>query len=162
MTPTITLVVYAMATLITAMISGVFLAFSDFVMRSLSAASPRSGIEAMQLINRKVYKSIFLVGLLGMAPVAAALAVYAWIAIQGPAQTWFIAGGAIYVIGTFLVTMLGNVPMNQRLDAMATDGAPARDYWTTYARFWTLWNHVRTAASALAAASFLIGLVLYA
>ena len=58
--------------------------------------------------------------------------------------------------------MLGNVPMNNRLDRMATDGAAARVYWTSYATVWTLWNHVRTAASAAAAACFLVGCMLYA
>ncbi len=152
---------YTLAALILALIAGVFLAFSDFIMRSLCATTPQAGIEAMQQINRKVYRSIFLVGLLGMVPVSAALALHAFVYIDGPAQPWFVAGGAIYVVGAVLVTMLGNVPMNQRLDAMAPDGALTQRYWRTYATYWTLWNHVRTMASALAAACFLIGLVLY-
>ena len=58
-------------------IAGVFLAFSDFVMKSLSAASPASGIEAMQLINRKVHGSVFLALLIAMAVTSAVLAFYA-------------------------------------------------------------------------------------
>ncbi|SLN40165.1 hypothetical protein PEL8287_01982 [Roseovarius litorisediminis] len=162
MTHTIELIAYAGATLLTGLVAGVFLAFSDFVMRSLSAATPVAGIEAMQLINRKVYASVFLVWLLGMAPVSAALAAYAWFAIDGPAADWFIAGGTIYVIGTFLVTMLGNVPMNRRLDGMTTAGAETQIYWQTYATYWTMWNHVRTVSSALASGCFLVGCVLYA
>ena len=49
-----------------ALVSGVFLAFSDLVMRSLRRASPTVGIEAMQMINREVYGSAFLVALLGL------------------------------------------------------------------------------------------------
>lgn len=162
MTHTIELIVYAGAALLSGMVAGVFLAFSDFVMRSLRAATPLAGIEAMQEINRKVFSSIFLVWLLGLAPVSALLAGYAWFRIDGPAADWFIAGGAIYVIGTFLVTMLGNVPMNNRLDRMAPAGAETVGYWETYATFWTLWNHVRTVASGLAALCFLVGCVLYA
>ncbi len=161
MTPLITVTVYTIAALILALISGVFLAFSDFVMRSLRAASPTSGIEAMQQINRKVYSSVFLVWLLGMAPAAVLLSFYAFFFVEGPASTWWIAGGAFYVIGTFLVTVLGNVPMNQRLDPMTPDGIAAQDYWRTYATFWTLWNHVRTVASAIAAACFFVGCLLY-
>ena len=98
----IILFVYGLSGLLLALIAGVFLAFSDFVMRSLRAATPSAGIEAMQLINRKVYSSVFLVWLLGMAPVSAALAFYAWGFVEGLAQDWFIAGGVIYVLGTFL------------------------------------------------------------
>ncbi len=162
MTSDVTLFVYGLTGLLMALVAGVFLAFSDFVMRSLSAASPRAGVEAMQLINRKVYSSVFLVWLLGLAPVSAILSAYAWAFVSGPAQIWFVAGGALYFLGTFMVTILCNVPMNNRLDGMATDGAATQAYWTSYATAWTMWNHVRTAASALAAASFMIGCILYA
>ncbi len=161
MTPFITITVYALATLLLALISGVFLAFSDFIMRSLRAASPPSGIEAMQQINRKVYSSVFLALLVGMAPVATVLSLYAFAFVDGPEKPWWIAGGAFYVAGTFLVTVLGNVPMNKRLDPMSPDGVVAQDYWRSYATTWTVWNHVRTVASALAAACMFIGCLLY-
>ncbi len=158
----VTLFAYGLSGLLMALVAGVFLAFSDFVMRSLSDASPRAGIESMQLINRKVYSSVVLVWLLGLVPVSAILSAYAWAFVQGPAQAWFVAGGVFYFVGTFMVTMLGNVPMNRRLDTMATDVAATQIYWISYATFWTMWNHVRTVASALAAGSFLIGCLLYA
>ncbi|MGR3685499.1 MAG: anthrone oxygenase family protein, partial [Paracoccaceae bacterium] len=116
-----------------ALVSGVFLAFSDFVMRSLRRASPTVGIEAMQLINREVYGSAFLVALLGLVPVSGVLAVYAVLRIEGLASGWFVAGAAIYGIGVVLVTMLGNVPMNRRLDLMAAEAVETRDYWQHYA-----------------------------
>lgn len=156
------LIAYGLSGLLMALVAGVFLAFSDFVMRSLNAASPHAGIESMQLINRKVYSSVFLVLLLGLAPVSAMLSAYAWVYISGPAQIWLVAGGVLYFLGTFVVTIFGNVPMNKRLDAMATDGRATQIYWSSYATFWTMWNHVRTAASTLAAAFFLIGCVLHA
>lgn len=162
MSDTLTLLTYGTTGLLMALVAGVFLAFSDFVMRSLGAARPSAGIEAMQQINRKVYGSVFLIWLLGLVPVSAGLMLYAWLAIDGPAQAWFLVGGALYVVGTFLVTVLGNVPMNRRLDAMPPDGAATRTYWATYATIWTLWNHLRTAAAVLAAAAFLIGCVVYA
>ncbi|WP_339670947.1 anthrone oxygenase family protein [uncultured Roseovarius sp.] len=143
-----------------ALVSGVFLAFSDLVMRSLRRASPTVGIEAMQMINREVYGSAFLVALLGLVPVSGVLAVYAVLRIEGLASDWFVAGAAIYGIGVVLVTMLGNVPMNRRLDLMTSEAAQTRDYWQHYARRWTRLNHLRTLASALAAAAFVAGTVL--
>lgn len=142
------------------LIAGVFLAFSDFVMKSLSAASPVSGIETMQLINRKVYGSVFLTLLIAMAVASVALALYASVLMTGPAAGWIMAGCASYVIGVFIVTMVFNVPMNQRLDAMNRESAETVSYWTVYAPSWTLWNHVRTIASAGSAVCFLIGSLL--
>lgn len=143
-----------------ALVSGVFLAFSDFVMRSLRRASPTVGIEAMQSINREVYGSAFLVALLGLVPVSGVLAVYAVLRLEGLESGWFVAGAAIYGIGVVLVTMRGNVPMNRRLDLMAAEAVETRDYWQHYARRWTRLNHLRTLASALAAAAFVAGTVL--
>jgi len=39
-----------------ALVGGVFLAFSDFIMRSLSLTSGVGGVEAMQVINREVFR----------------------------------------------------------------------------------------------------------
>jgi uncharacterized membrane protein len=145
------------AVLSTGLVAGVFLAFSDFVMKSLNAASPEVGIEAMQLINRKVYGSLFLALFLGMAPVALFLAVYAFVFLSSAAAAWIISGGLIYVFGSFAVTLVCNVPMNKRLDAMDHSSDEAAAYWQIYYSKWTAWNHVRTVASAVSMGCFFVG-----
>ena len=162
MTHMIEVTVFVSAALVMALVAGVFLAFSDFVMRSLWGAAPGTGIEAMQKINREVYGSAFLVALLGLAPLSLGLAGYALWGMEGPAAGWIIAGGLIYFCGTILVTMLGNVPMNKRLDLMVLNAPETVSYWEVYARRLTRWNHLRTAASAIGSACLLIGSVLYA
>lgn len=139
-----------------ALVGGVFQSFSDFVMRALVASRPAAGAEAMQQINRTVFRSAFLVMLLGLAPVTLAFAAYAWLALTPVLQIWISAGAGVYFVGVFLVTMFGNVPMNKRLESMAY-GQPETDaYWRTYGAVWTRWNHVRTLSSIIAAACFLI------
>lgn len=157
MTSQLILIACATAVIICGLIAGVFLAFSDFVMKSLHAARTASGIESMQLINRKVYGSIFLTLLIAMAVASVCLAAYASLRMAGPEAVWIVAGCALYAIGVFVVTMVFNVPMNQRLDAMNHASEETASYWAIYARSWTSWNHVRTVASAGAAICFLIG-----
>ncbi len=151
------LIVCTVAVIACGLIAGVFLTFSDFVMKSLSAAGHTSGIEVMQLINRKVYGSLFMVLLIGMLVISVVVSTYAALYMAGSSAVWILAGCALYVIGVFIVTVAFNVPMNQRLDAMNSESAEAVSYWSVYASSWTLWNHVRTIASAGAAACFLIG-----
>lgn len=150
-------IVYAClaAGLSSALVAGVFQAFSDFVMRSLVAAHPASGVESMQMINRKVYRSIFLAMMLGMVPVSLAFAGYAYLYLAGTASTWILAGALIYLTSVFLVTMLGNVPMNKRLDRMDRLAEQTADYWATYGTVWTRWNHIRTLGSVATAVCFL-------
>ena len=63
-------------------------------------------------------------------------------------------GGACYLLGSFAVTAIFNVPRNERLARMGAASADAADYWPKYVREWLFWNHVRTVAS-LAAAAFM-------
>ena len=159
MTHSLTIFILSGAALASGLVAGVFLTFSDFVMRSLAAAQPAAGIEAMQLINRKVYRSVFMVLLMGMVPVSAGIAAFTSGSVPAAVAAWAVTGGLVYLAGVFVVTAACNVPMNTRLDRMDHTGAEARAYWTTYARRWTLWNHVRTAASAVAAGCFLAAAV---
>lgn len=143
--------------LCSALVAGVFQSFSDFIMRSLAAAHPAAGIEAMQWINRKVYRSFFLVMLLGLAPAAIGFAVFAHVTLTGMERNWIFAGAATYLVAVFGITMLGNVPMNNRLDRVNRSTAEAVTYWRTYARTWTRFNHVRTIGSVVTAVCFLLG-----
>ncbi|MEO1224365.1 MAG: anthrone oxygenase family protein [Pseudomonadota bacterium] len=143
-----------MAAIASGLVAGVFLTFSDFVMRSLIAAHPEGGIEAMQNINRTVYRSVFLALFMAMAPVSVALAIYASLAVTGAAATWIITGAAIYVISVFLITIVCNVPMNRRLDRMDHAARETIDYWRIYGSVWTRWNHVRTIGSLATSVCF--------
>jgi len=56
------------------------------------------------------------------------------------------------------VTAAANVPRNGALLRMDPDAPETAVYWRSYVREWTLWNHVRTVASAGAALSYLLAL----
>lgn len=159
MTPLWFIILCSFAVLAIGLVAGVFLAFSDFVMKALRATSTESAIEAMQVINRKVYGSAFLVLFLGLAPVTLFLAIYAFATLSGPASLWVISGGLLYVSGVVAVTMICNVPMNKRLDAMEHTSDEAATYWQIYLSEWTAWNHVRTIASVASVLCLFVGMV---
>ena len=134
-----------------ATLGGVFLAFSDFIMRSLSVTSGSGGMEAMQAINRQVFRYVFMSLFIGMVPVSLILAVGAYWESDQPAP--LMAAAAIYIVGVFGVTAVFNVPMNNALAALDATSAEGLQYWTTkYLPGWTFWNNVRTAACLLASA----------
>ncbi len=157
---TVMIVLLHLSALAYALVAGVFLAFSDFIMRSLAITNGSGGVEAMQAINREVFRWVFMTLFLGMAAGSVAIAVYAWVAIGGPAGVMILAAAAIYLVFCFGVTVFFNVPMNEALSGMETSSEATRDYWLqTYVPRWTLWNTVRTAASTVSAALLLTGLV---
>ena len=160
MAPTWFLILCGFSIIGCAVVAGVLLTFSDFVMRSLNGAKPAAGIEVMQIINREVFKTVFMTlsgGLLLATPV---LMGYAYVNLVGPAVVLIIAGGAIFISGVFAVTLVFNVPMNNRLAGLDASAADAAAYWAvTYFPNWTFWNWVRSIASAASAACYLLAWV---
>lgn len=143
-----------------AFVGGVFLAFSDFIMRALAIASDHAGVEAMQVMNREVFHWVFMTLFLGMAVVSLVVAGYGAIALSGPSGTLILLAGLVYLVGCFGVTVFFNVPMNEALAGMEVSSDITRDYWLqVYVPRWTFWNSVRTIACAVSAALLLFGLL---
>ncbi len=134
-----------------ALIAGLFFAFSVAVMKALGALPPPQGIAAMQSINVVIVNPWFLLVFFGTAVPALVAAVSAWGRAGGG---YALAGALLYIVGTLLVTMVFNVPMNNalaRASATSTEGAAL---WADYLVRWTAWNRVRTIASLAATACF--------
>ncbi len=142
-----------------ALVGGIFYAFSSFVMKALAAVLPAEGIGAMQSINVVVINPWFLGVFMGTAVLslgAGGLALVGW----GRASAPFFLGGALfYFVGTFLVTMLRNVPLNDQLATVSATEPGAIEVWERYLDRWTMWNHVRTAAAVIAAFLNCLGLL---
>ncbi len=152
-------VVGTMALLGSALVGGTFFAFSSFVMKALTRVPSTEGIGAMQSINVVVLNPSFLGALIGTAVVslgAGGLALAYW---GRPFAPFFLGGAIFYLAGTFLVTGLGNVPLNDQLAAVSATDPTARDVWERYVSRWTTWNHVRTAAAMVAVLLYSLGLM---
>jgi len=151
------LLLTAFSVIASALVAGVFLAFSELVMRSLHKAERPAGIEAMQIINREVFKTLFMVLLIGMAFVSVALIWLGWTFWQGTPSYWIIAGGVIYLLVTFVVTLAGNVPLNVKLDGLAHTDPKTATYWShSFYKHWIIFNHIRTLGAAVASCCFLL------
>lgn len=137
------------------LIAGAFFAFSVFIMRALAALPAPGGIAAMQSINVVVINPVFLgvfTGSAGLCVIAMAASLIRW---QGTASIWILAGGALYIAGCFLVTMVFNVPLNDVLAKVDPDAPDSTAVWTDYLNRWTMWNTVRTIAALAASAAFI-------
>jgi uncharacterized membrane protein len=154
-------VVGTTAMLGSALVGGIFYAFSSFVMKALARVPPVEGIAAMQSINVVVINPSFLGAFVGTAVLSLGLG---GLAVAGWGRPWalfFLGGAILYLVGTFLVTGLGNVPLNNQLAAVAATDPGALEVWEHYLNRWTLLNHVRTAAAVAAALLYTVGLIKY-
>lgn len=142
-----------------AIVGGNFSAFSEFIMSALKKTEPAGGIEAMQNINRDVIKTQFVAGILSIAAFSAIFAVYSLFVFEGAALVTLILASLVYLASVFLVTMLGNVPMNDALARLDHDSLDARIYWEKYTRTWTLLNHARSFGSILTSGLYIIAAI---
>lgn len=152
-------VVGVTAVLGSALVGGVFFAFSSFVMKGLARVPSAEGIAAMQSINIVVINPSFLGAFIGTAVLSVGVAVLALNHPEQPSSVFLLGGAASYFAGTFLVTMLGNVPLNDQLAAVSATGPGAAEIWSTYLDRWTMWNTMRTIAAMVAAVLFTMSLV---
>jgi uncharacterized membrane protein len=141
------------------LMAGVFFAFSNFVMAALARLAPAEGIRAMQAINVTVLNRLFLATFLGTGVTSVAAMVIAAVWRRGdPGTLYCLMAGALYLIGSILVTMRGNVPLNNALAALDPTHPESATRWSDYVHNWTRWNHVRTIACAVATALFIFAL----
>ncbi|MFF8967936.1 DUF1772 domain-containing protein [Streptomyces sp. NPDC014995] len=142
----------------TGLVAGTFCGFSTFVMRGLAALPPAQGVAAMNAINVSAVRPAFMIVFLGSAVVCAVIAVVTFVLWPDEGTVELLLGSALYLFGSFGVTMIANVPRNNALLRLAPGTAEAASYWPTYVREWTAWNHVRTVASAAAAVAYILAL----
>ena len=144
----------------TGIIGGVFFAFSSFVMKALARLPPAEGIAAMQSINVVVLNRSFLGVFIGTTVISLVLATLAVLGWATPSAPFFLAGALLYLVGTFLVTGLGNVPLNNKLAGVSAADPAAVAVWEHYLDRWTSLNTIRTGAAAAAVLLFTVGLLL--
>jgi uncharacterized membrane protein len=143
-----------------ALIGGVFFAFSAFVMKALARLPAPQGIAAMQSINVVVLNPLFLSVFLGTAAGCLVLCAASILDWGRPGSAYLLGGGAIYLLGTLLVTGAFNVPRNDALASVEPVSSNGAAVWADYVVGWTAWNHVRTVSALLASAMLVTALAL--
>ena len=69
-------------------------------------------------------------------------------ALGSPGSVALLIGSILYLVGPFGITMMFNVPLNNRLAEAAAEDANTT--WPEYQIRWQRWNHLRTYIGVLA------------
>jgi uncharacterized membrane protein len=139
------------------LMAGVFFAFSTAVMPGLRRLRPSAGAEAMQHVNVVIQNPLFLLVFMGTGLICVLVAIGALVSGAAGA-VWLVIGALLYVVGSVGLTMVVNVPMNNRLDAANPITDTGAAIWADYLTRWTAWNHVRALACTAATAALAVGL----
>jgi uncharacterized membrane protein len=144
------------------LLAGVFYAFSSFVMPALARLDPALGTAAMQSINVEAPRPAFMAGFAGTALLSIAAIVAGLVTLGDEAAPWLLAGGALYLVGTFGLTIGYHVPRNNALARAEAGSAAGNAVWSRYLSEWTRGNHVRGLAALAASAAFIVALTVTA
>jgi uncharacterized membrane protein len=127
-------------------------------MKALARLPSAEGIAAMQSINIVIINLVFLSAFLGTGAGCALVIIASLLRWQDPGSVYLLVGGALYLVGSLLVTMMFNVPKNNALAAVSPTDPNGASLWADYLSAWTAWNYVRTVAALVAAALLTMGL----
>ncbi|MDC8103641.1 DUF1772 domain-containing protein [Chryseobacterium sp. B21-037] len=135
---------------LTALIAGLFYAYSCSVVLGLGKLSDMEYLKAMQSINREILNPVFFLSFMGTA---AMLPICTYIFRgQHPAFLLLLLATIIYLVGVFGVTVVGNVPMNDQLDQFNIGDATAEALKKVREAFenrWNLLNNIRSICSTI-------------
>ena len=143
--------------IMTGLMAGIYFAFSVFIMKSLAGLPATEGAHAMNAINDVIVRSGFLPLFFLSTLAHMGFAVWTLWYGEGLQAQLSIAAGVVYEAGMFLVTVFGNVPLNNRLQQSENNESRLLDVWCEYPTTWTHVNHLRTVVTSL-----LLTLLVYA
>lgn len=135
--------ILALALTVTALSAGLFYAYSCSVNPGLGRLPDDQYLAAMQSINRAILNPVFFLSFMGtliLLPLAA------WLNYRGLSQRFVMlaAAAVLYAIGTFGITIFGNVPLNNLLDGVDLSNASGEKLYELRQAFEIPWGRLHT------------------
>ncbi|MGU3374884.1 chryseobasin maturation helper ChrI [Chryseobacterium sp. M5A1_1a] len=138
---------------LTALIAGLFYAYSCSVVLGLGKLSDVEYLKAMQNINREILNPVFFMSFMGTAillPISTFL-----FRSEQPVFLFLLLAAVAYLIGVFGVTIVGNVPMNNLLDQFDISNSTVeavKQMRENFENRWNFLNNIRTVFSIISIA----------
>lgn len=153
----------AAATITSALISGLFFAYTFSVNLGLHKLDDKTYLMAMQNINREILNPVFYGCFLG-APLLLIASSVLYFDLSSPKFYLILTACLSYIIGVFMITGAKNVPLNNQLDSFDLSRASSESIHRMRLLMeepWVFWNNMRTAFSLITLVCLIISLVFF-
>lgn len=145
------------AVLLTGLSAGLFFAWSVSVIPGTQRVTDEVYLQTMQSINRAILNPAFFAVFFGSAVLLSISNIYEFHSNK-LVFSFFLAASITYLIGTIGVTGLGNVPLNDQLNAMELTRFQQGEI-SAFRKFYeTKWNKLHAIRTGFAVLSFLLAL----
>ena len=149
-------VILFIAILLTGLSSGLFYAWTVSVIPGTRKVTDIIYLETMQSINRAILNPAFMVIFLGSLIL---LLVSTFQHNQSGVTFWILlAAMLVYLLGTFGVTALGNVPLNNELDVISLGELSIQQLAAFRNHYELQWNRLHYIRTVFSVISFLLSL----
>lgn len=153
-------IILIITSVLTALVAGLFYAWSVSITLGLARVSDIEYISVMQSTNRAIQNPIFFAAFFG-AQILLPICVYLY--YGNTSRFWLLLAAAIiYTCGVMGVTIFGNVPMNNSLDSFELKSANEQEISMqrkNYEGRWNKLNNVRTVSATIAITLVIIACV---
>ena len=141
------------AIILTGLSAGFFYAWEFTVIPGTKKVGDHTYIETMQSINRAIINPAFMLIFFGTLAVQV-LSTYQF---KGTTAFWFLlAATAVYSFGSILVTIVGNVPMNNALDVVNLNSLNSEQLINQRSQYEPRWNRLHSIRTAFSVISFML------
>lgn len=142
------IIVLALSILFTGLTAGLCFTWSNAVTPGIGRLDNSGFLKAFQAMNRAIINGQFIIVFIGPTVL---LGVNAFLFKSNSATFWFFLIAAIvFFIGIGLITVFGNVPLNEMLDKSNLESLSTLELQTLRNNFehpWNRWHTLRTIAS---------------
>lgn len=138
-----------------ALVTGLLFAFSNFVMAALADVSTENAVEVMQRINVRIINPVFFFLFVGTPVLCLIVVIQTFLNAGENLNLWLPVGATLYLIGPLGITLMFNVPLNDRLAKIEKSNA---NEWEVYQAKWQGWNHLRTYIGIVSIVLMAVGL----
>jgi uncharacterized membrane protein len=145
--------------LFTGLVAGLFYGYQCSVNKGLGNLTGTEYLKGFQSINRAIQNPVFFLSFIGSIIFLAVAAILSYRSGQIHTFYFLLAAFIIHLLGVFGITLFGNVPLNERLDAF--DIANASEAAITEMRdsFETPWNRLHRIRTAFSIVAFLLSIL---
>ncbi|WKN43671.1 anthrone oxygenase family protein [Tunicatimonas pelagia] len=145
------------AVVLTGLSAGFFYAWAVSAIPGIRRVADLTYLETMQSINRAVLNPAFFLIFFGSLILLVISTVQQY---QAGLVFWLmLVATTIYLIGTFGVTVFGNVPLNNMLDALTISELSPNQIIETRQQYEVQWNQLHTIRTWFSVLSFLVSLL---
>lgn len=155
------LITLIIATLLTGLSAGLCFTWTNAITPGIGRLDNLGYLQAFQQMNRTIINPTFIVVFFGPL-IVQFISIFLWKGIPKMIMIHLITATLVYLFGLVLITIFGNVPLNEILDKTNLATANTNDLQSLRKLFETRWNQlhlIRTISSFIAFLLLIIALV---